>query len=83
VFDLGVLAHRGAAALPATSFAPGTVFSGAVGLALMLGFTSFLGFESAALYGEETADPRRSIPRARRRRRARPGRPAGQCLTAG
>jgi amino acid transporter len=64
VFDLGVVAHRGAAALPATSFAPHTVFSGALGLALMFGFTSFLGFESAALYGEETADPRRSIPRA-------------------
>jgi len=64
VFDLGVVVHRGGAALPATSFAPGTVFSGAVGLALMFGFTSFLGFESAALYGEETVDPRRSIPRA-------------------
>jgi amino acid transporter len=64
VFDLGVIAHRGGAALPVTSFAPGTVFSGALGLALMFGFTSFLGFESAALYGEETVDPRRSIPRA-------------------
>jgi amino acid transporter len=64
VFDLGVAGHRGAAAVPVTSFAPGTVFSGAVGLALMFGFTSFLGFESAALYGEETLDPRRSIPRA-------------------
>ena len=64
VFDLGVIGHRGVDAFPATSFAPGTVFSGAVGLALMFGFTSFLGFESAALYAEETVDPRRSIPRA-------------------
>lgn len=64
VFDLGVVGHRGTAALPLTSFAPGTVFTGAFGLALMFGFTSFLGFESAALYGEETLDPRRSIPRA-------------------
>jgi amino acid transporter len=64
IFDLGVVGHRGGHALPVTSFAPGTVFSGAVGLALMFGFTSFLGFESAALYAEETQDPRRSIPRA-------------------
>jgi amino acid transporter len=64
VFDLGVVAHRGAAAVPTVAFAPSTVFSGAVGLALMFGFTSFLGFESAALYGEETRDPQRSIPRA-------------------
>jgi amino acid transporter len=64
VFDLGVVAHRGADAVPTAAFAPSTVFSGAVGLALMFGFTSFLGFESAALYGEETRDPQRSIPRA-------------------
>ena len=30
----------------------------------MFAFTSFVGFESAALYGEETKDPERSIPRA-------------------
>jgi amino acid transporter len=64
VFDLGVLAHRGGDALPGVAFGPSTVFTGAVGLALMFGFTSFLGFESAALYGEETRDPARSIPRA-------------------
>jgi amino acid transporter len=64
VFDLGVVAHKGADAVPSVSFEPSTVFSGAVGLALMFGFTSFLGFESAALYGEETRDPQRSIPRA-------------------
>ncbi len=30
----------------------------------MFAFTSFVGFESAALYGEETRNPERSIPRA-------------------
>ncbi|HVU72559.1 MAG TPA: amino acid permease [Mycobacteriales bacterium] len=64
VFDLGVLAHKGASALPASSFAPHNVFHGSLGVSLMIAFTSFVGFESAALYGEETKDPARSVPRA-------------------
>ena len=64
VLDLGIIGHRGAAALPRGVFAPSTVFSGALGLALMFAFASFIGFESAALYGEESHDPQRSIPRA-------------------
>ena len=64
VFDLGVLAHKGSAALPISSFAPHNVFHGSLGVSLMIAFTSFVGFESAALYGEETKDPARSVPRA-------------------
>ena len=64
VLDLGIIWHRGATALPRSVFAPSTVFSGALGLALMFAFASFIGFESAALYGEESQDPQRSIPRA-------------------
>src|SRR5262249_30113509 len=62
VLDIGILAHKGGAALPATSFAPHTVLSGGVGVALMFAFISFIGFESAALYGEETRNPERSVP---------------------
>ncbi|HEY3608746.1 MAG TPA: APC family permease [Pseudonocardiaceae bacterium] len=62
VLDVAVIAHRGAQALPATSMAPGSVFSGAVGVTMMFAFMSFIGFESAALYGEETTNPRRSVP---------------------
>jgi amino acid transporter len=64
VLDLGVLHAKGTAGLPTTVFAPSTVFSGALGLALMFAFASFIGFESAALYGEESHDPQRTIPRA-------------------
>ena len=64
VLDLGVLHAKGSAGLPGTVFSPSTVFSGALGLALMFAFASFIGFESAALYGEESQDPQRSIPRA-------------------
>ena len=64
VFDLGVLGHKGGQALPVAALSPHNVFSGSIGIALMFAFTSFVGFESAALYGEETANPVRSIPRA-------------------
>ena len=64
VLDLAVIAHKGSSALPATSLDPRVVLSGAVGVTMMFAFTSFIGFESASLYGEETHNPRRSIPLA-------------------
>ncbi|QUD89629.1 amino acid permease [Phenylobacterium montanum] len=64
VFDLAVVAHQGLAALPAASFAPQTVFAPGFAVALMFAYTSFIGFESAALYGEEAREPARSIPAA-------------------
>ena len=39
-----------------------TVLSGALGLALMFAFASFIGFESAALYGEEARRPAAQHP---------------------
>jgi amino acid transporter len=43
--------------------APGTDVS-ALFLGIVFGFLSFAGFEAAATLGEETRDPRRTIPRA-------------------
>ena len=42
---------------------PGTDAS-ALFLGIVFGFLSFAGFEAAATLGEETRDPRRTIPRA-------------------
>jgi amino acid transporter len=64
VLDLGILGDASSRALPAQVFDPTYVFSGSLGIALMFAFCSFVGFESAALYGEEAKDPERSIPRA-------------------
>lgn len=64
ILDVGVIAHKGSQALPLTSMTPGSVFTGAVGVTMMFAFMSFIGFESAALYGEETRNPRRSVPLA-------------------
>lgn len=62
--DAAVLAGHGAAALPAASFAPHHVLVPGAGVSVMFAFASFIGFESAALYGEEARDPGRSVPRA-------------------
>lgn len=62
VVDIGVIGHKGAHALPIVSVEPSIVFGGAAGVAMMFAFMSFIGFESAALYGEETRDPRRAVP---------------------
>jgi amino acid transporter len=62
VFDISVIVAKGAASLPLQSFSPHLVFSHGLGAALTIAFTSFIGFESAALYGEESQDPVRSIP---------------------
>lgn len=60
--DLAIAIHRGASSLPSQSVHPHQIFSGAVGVTMMFAFISFIGFESAALYGEETANPKRSVP---------------------
>ena len=63
IFDGSVIAAKGfAAALPIHSLSSQDVFTPGLGVSLMVAFTCFLGFESAALYGEEARDAKRSIP---------------------
>jgi amino acid transporter len=62
--DLAILGKHGSAALPAASFSEHNMTGPGTGVALMFAFVSFIGFESAALYGKEAKDPRRSVPRA-------------------
>jgi amino acid transporter len=66
VVDVAVVVRDGPAAVPLASFAPSTIAGGlgGFGLVLMFAYTSFIGFESAALYGEEAREPTRSVPRA-------------------
>jgi len=64
VFDLAVFAAKGWAAVPAASFTVETVFAPGFAIALMYAYTSFVGFESAALYSEEARDPVKTIPAA-------------------
>jgi amino acid transporter len=52
----------------AASFAPDRLFeggfTGSAGIGLTFAFASFVGFEATAIYGEETRDPKRTVPRA-------------------
>ncbi|NUV66437.1 APC family permease [Streptomyces sp. CAI-121] len=64
VLDVLTVGEHGTGAFPLHAFSPAELFGGSLGIAAMFAFTGFIGFESAALYGEESADPVRSIPRA-------------------
>jgi amino acid transporter len=52
----------------AASFGPEAVFAGgfagSAGIALAFAFASFIGFEATAIYGEESRDPKRTVPLA-------------------
>lgn len=61
LFDIAILVRLGLPALPLSSWHPGT-FTPGLAAAMLLAFSTFVGFESAALFGEETRDPARSIP---------------------
>jgi amino acid transporter len=47
---------------PMLVFAGG--FAGTAGIALAFAFASFIGFEATAIYGEESKNPKRDVPRA-------------------
>lgn len=64
VLATGILVHGGATGINLDSFAPSNIVSGTPGTAFMLAFLAFLGFEATALYGEETRNPKRTVPMA-------------------
>ncbi len=39
-------------------------FGGGAGIAIAFAFASFIGFEATAIYGEESVDPKRTVPKA-------------------
>ncbi|MET9595086.1 APC family permease [Streptomyces sp. NPDC006516] len=59
-----ILIDHGGAALPSTSFSAHTVTGAGIGVSMMFAFISFIGIESAALYGEEAHNPERTVSRA-------------------
>ncbi len=64
LLDIGIIAKHGIHSFPLSSVSPHVVFSAGLPVALLFAFSCFIGFESAALYAEETRNPDRTIPRA-------------------
>jgi amino acid transporter len=71
IFDGGMFAHghvNWSAINPANAFtsfpASGKLAAGAVGIGLFFAFWSWVGFEMAPNYGEESRNPKRIVPRA-------------------
>lgn len=52
----------------AASFSPSAILvgglAGSAGIAFAFAFASFIGFEATAIYGEESKNPKRAVPRA-------------------
>jgi amino acid transporter len=63
---IAVLVHGGGPdGIPLSPIDPVKAFGGpSAGLGLFFAFWSWVGFESTAMYGEESRDPKRTIPRA-------------------
>jgi amino acid transporter len=62
--DIAILVNQGPGAFTLHAFSPGTVFTGAIGVSVIYGFSSFVGFEATAIYSEEAREPRKTVPRA-------------------
>lgn len=73
IFDIGIFTHDGsganvqlAAINPVNAFkgfeAHGDLVAGAAGIGLFFAFWSWVGFEMAPNYGEESRDPKRIVP---------------------
>ncbi|MDH4414825.1 MAG: APC family permease [Rhizobium sp.] len=65
LLDIGILfVGGGPEGFGVTSFAPSTVFTPGLGVALVFVVGSFIGFEATAIFGEEAENPEKTIPRA-------------------
>ncbi|AHH20007.1 putative amino acid permease [Nocardia nova SH22a] len=64
IIDVVIVGHKGVHALPEASFHPHVVFGAGFSVSILIAFSTFIGFESAALYGEESRTPARTVPRA-------------------
>ncbi|MGF0313361.1 APC family permease [Rhodococcus sp. IEGM1428] len=64
VFCVAVLVRGGHEGIEFSSFSPDAILAGGVASAFVVTFTSFVGFEQAAIYSEECKDPRKTVSRA-------------------
>lgn len=63
-WEIAIVAHKGMASLSPVWLTPGAATSGSVGVGILLGVTSFAGFEATAVFREEARRPDVTVPRA-------------------
>lgn len=63
IFDVVAFTNP-AEAVTAAPILPSSLLVPGIGAVLAFGIAAFMGFEGAAIYGEESKDPQRTIPRA-------------------
>jgi amino acid transporter len=64
IFDIAIASDPGPQGLVFDGFDPSIAFGTALGAALTFTMAAFVGFESAAIYGEECKNPRQTVARA-------------------
>lgn len=64
LIDVFVTGKGGAEGLNADPFLPENMFSGSMGIGLMMAMAGFIGFEATTVFRSEAKDPDRTIPRA-------------------
>lgn len=65
VVSVATIGQGGAEGQSLEMFDPATLASApAIGIGFFLAFWSWIGFETSAIYSEETADPKQTVPRA-------------------
>ncbi len=64
IFDLVVAGNPGPEGIVGDAFDPSIAYGAGLGAALAFTMAAFVGFESAAIYGEECKEPRRTVARA-------------------
>jgi len=61
-FDVADLTHPAGGTISLNTLSPGNLAAPGLGALLVLAITGFVGFENAAVFSEETKDPRRTVP---------------------
>lgn len=62
VYDAAALAHPAGGRIDLATLSPAGLTEPGVGAVLVLAVTGFIGFEAAAVFSEETKNPRRTVP---------------------
>lgn len=64
IMNVSILSKGGASGITAASFSPHNAFSHGLGMSVLFALTGFIGFESTAIFRDESRNPGKTIPRA-------------------